>query len=54
VNNFAQVIAAVAAVFSSIAAISAVVIARKAVKNVRKIADAQVLVRFREDIPKIR
>jgi hypothetical protein len=44
----AQVIALVAAVFSAIAAISSAVIAGKAVKNSRKIADAQVLVRFRE------
>jgi hypothetical protein len=44
----AQVIAVVAAVFSAIAAISSAVIAGKAVKNGRKIADAQVLVRFRE------
>jgi hypothetical protein len=44
----AQVIAVFAAVFSAIAAISSAVIAGKAVKNGRKIADAQVLVRFRE------
>lgn len=43
-NNSAQIVAAVAAGCSAISAVIALI----AVKNVRKIADAQLLVRFRE------